>query len=253
MPGCNSALHPGWAAEVVVLAEAAQLRQQRWARQRRARQRRARQRWWRRRQRRAWRQWQRQAPQRRRRQRRLGRLLPWQRRDPQRRAWWRLLWQRRDLWGQQRRVLQRRLSRDVEAAAEAVVEVVRAGAGVGAEGEPVAGPCSPKPGPASQPCPACAQPCVRPAESGRLRLRPPPAAPCFPRVIRCLLLFFNLSHGRGRRGSCCRLTPPPAGCGSMTLAWSPGTACGAVGAERTAEAVPREERSSPAPPCRNSG
>lgn len=63
----------------------------------------------------------------------------------------------------------------------------RGGGGVGGESRRPsrasrsAEPCPPKPGPASQPCPARAQPCAPPAESGRLKLRPPPAAPRFAR------------------------------------------------------------------------
>ena len=66
--------------------------------------------------------------------------------------------------------------------------------------------------------------------------------------MRCFLLFFNLGLARGRRGRCCRPAPPPpppAGLDGISLAPSRGTANGAVGAERAAEAAPREELTSP--------
>lgn len=80
--------------------------------------------------------------------------------------------------GARRRRRQRRRSPsgDVEAAALAAAEATaaaRAGARAQREEQPN---LAPEAGPASQPRPARVQPCAPPAESGRLTLRPPPAA-----------------------------------------------------------------------------
>ena len=96
---------------------------------------------------------------------------------------------------------------------------------------------------------------ARPAPSLACRLLSPAAPRCPLRQPRrpswgrigAFCCFFNLGRGMGRRGRCCRPHPLPASGRpwqrDSTL--SLGTACCVVGAERTAEAAPREECSSP--------